>query len=372
MIRFISAGESHGEAIIGICEGFPAGVRLDVNLIDRELGRRKACYGRSSRCSSEPDRASIIGGVKDGISTGAPLAIIIKNHPGDPSDYKPKGSFVPRPGHADLTGYLKYGHSDVTVAAERSGGRETAARVAVGAALKQLLNHLDITIFSHTTRIGSIKSGNMPGTIDAIISARDSSSVYCPDAGASALMMDAIDKAAAAGDTLGGAFIVQIHGVPPGLGTYNRWDGRLDARLMHALGSIPGIKAVEVGEIIDLLHLSGRQYHDRIFKKGKARLPARSSNRAGGIEGGISNGMPITLRAFVKPVPTLSPGLESVDVRSDQPAVAPTIRSDTCVVPAASVVGEAMAAMIISDALAEKFGGDNLEEIKRNLASYLD
>ena len=369
-LRFLTAGESHGPCLTAIIEGMPAGLCLSEEGINVDLRRRQGGYGRGQRMKIERDKVEILSGVAGGLTIGAPIALRIKNK--DWANWKDKDVppwTVPRPGHADLAGAIKYNIDDLRLVAERASARETAARVAVGSAAKQLLAEFDIAVGSCVTEIGGAAAEILPppsppqlwgGRKDEV------SDVRCPDPVAAEAMRQRIDEAKAAGDSLGGVFVVVVTGVPVGLGSHVQWDRRLDARLAAAVMSIPAIKGVEIGPAFENARRRGTEVHDEIFVNLKSQISnaKRHSNRAGGIEGGISNGQPIVVRAAMKPIPTTVTPLRSVDLLTGEPATTQYQRSDVCAVPAASVVGEAMAAWVIADALMEKLGGDSIEEMK--------
>jgi len=378
MFRFLTAGESHGRALTAIVEGVPAGLALDEEHIARDLKRRQGGYGRGRRMQIEQDRAEILSGVRHGFTMGSPISLLIWNR--DWENWKEIMSISPtakavepvtrlRPGHADLAGAMKYAQEDVRPILERASARETAARVAVGAVARRLLEEFGIEIHSHTVGIG----GNCAKTIEKIDWARvESSAVRCADAEAEKAMMAAIDQAKEAGDSLGGVFQVIASGVPIGLGSHVQWDRRLDGRIAQAIMSINAVKGVEIGAGFSLAGLRGSQAHDIIeFDKAKRKW-RHATNRAGGIEGGMSNGEPIVVNAVVKPIPTLAKPLPSVDLKTGEVVQAHVERSDVCVVPAAGVIGEAMLAIVLADAMMEKFGGDHLKETMRNYKGYLD
>jgi len=381
-LRWFTAGESHGPALVGVLEGIPAGLRLDPQDVDRELSRRQRGHGRGARMEIERDRAEFLAGVRWGKTTGAPIAIRIANRDwanwrgimepfgSPPPDYRPVT--VPRPGHADLPGALKYRHTDLRDVIERSSARETAARVALGAVAKKLLRECGVGIASHVISIHTVRTEIDPLSLglspDEVNARADRSPVRCLDPEAEREMVARIDAAAQAGDTVGGVFEVVAVGVPPGLGSYVQWDRRLDGRLARALMSIPGVKGVEVGAGFGAASRYGSEVHDEIFwEEGEGFR--RRTNRAGGIEGGVTNGEPVVIRAAMKPIPTLRKPLRSVDLITKEPASAHRERSDVCAVPAAAVVGEAMVALVLAEALLEKFGGDTVEEVKRALSS---
>ncbi len=374
MLRFLTAGESHGPCLIAIVEGLPAGLTVDVEAIDRELKRRQSGYGRGERMAIEQDRAEVLGGVIAGKTTGAPVALRIENK--DWANWRDRwitGDLprltVPRPGHADYAGMLKYGLDDARPVLERASARETAARVAVGALAKQLLAVFDIAVGSYVAAIGDV-TATIPELLPEELSKlAEASNVRCPDEEAAERMREAIDAAREAGDSLGGVFVVIATGVPVGLGSHAQWDRRLDGRLAAAVRSIPAIKGVEIGPAFENARRPGTQVHDVLHPNGKGGV-TRVSNRAGGIEGGMTNGEPIVVRAAMKPIPTTATPLESVDLATGEPAQTQYQRSDVCAVPAASIVGEAMVAWVLAEALAEKLGGDSLTEMKAHWETW--
>ncbi len=364
MLRFLTAGESHGLALLAILEGLPAGLALSEDDLNVELRRRQQGLGSSARMQLERDAVQIVGGVADGLTTGAPLGLLIENR-----DVRPLSSpavTVPRPGHADMMATLKYGYSDVRLAAERASARETAARVAVGAACKRLLAELGVTVGGYVAQIGPV-TATLPEAVDRLpfvvrFIRAEASPTRCPDEAVGVAMAQAIAEAEAAGDTLGGILEIVALDVPPGLGSHVHWDRRLDARLAAALLSIPAIKGVECGPAFQIAGQRGSQVHDAFLVENGAWR--RATNRAGGLEGGISNGAPLHLRAAMKPLPTVRPPLPSVDLASGQAAFAPPVRSDCCAVPRAVVVGEAMVAYVLAEAVLETVGGDTLEQVR--------
>jgi chorismate synthase len=370
-MRFLTAGDSHGEALLGILEGFPSHVPVDEKAINGDLARRQFGHGRSERMKVEQDRVRVLGGVWNGRTSGAPLGLLIENKAGHGvgASQTRLGS-VPRPGHADLAGSMKYGFADVEPVSERASARETAMRVAVGAVCRRMLAELSMEVCSHVTGIGTV-SAPARGRLSARQKQRvENSPVRCADARAEKSMLRLIDAARRDGDSLGGAVEVLALGVPPGLGSHARYDSRLDARIASAVMSIPSVKGLEIGNAIDASRLPGSRVHDEIFFL-PGRGAARRTNNAGGIEGGMSNGETIVVRAFVKPVPTIVRPLRSYDMRTLRAASSPRVRADACVVPSVGVIAEAMLAFEIARALCEKFGGDSLSEIARGLKSYL-
>lgn len=390
MLRFSTAGESHGEALVAVLSGVPAGLRIDPGLLDRELWRRQQGYGRGGRMKIERDTAHILSGVRHGASIGSPIALTIENRDwknwqealpvgaGDPEKHKAVDS--PRPGHADLAGALKYNFPEARYVLERASARESAARVAAGAIAKLLLRELGIEVLSHVLGVGSaaVRDAEIPWEKIQAVCAREEVLLNCTDPEAEALMKAEVDNALKTGDSVGGVFEVVAHGVPPGLGTYANWDERLDARLAAAVMSLQAVKAVEIGSGIGAAASPGSAVHDAIGYERRALGDGRAgytgftrrSNHAGGIEGGISNGEDILVRGYLKPISTLRRPLESVDFRTREPVKAAYERSDVCVVPAAGVGGEAMVALTLARCALEKFGGDSLGETLRNFEGY--
>ncbi|MGB9919523.1 MAG: chorismate synthase [Moorellales bacterium] len=376
-LRFLTAGESHGPQLTVIVEGVPAGLPLEAEYINRWLSRRQQGYGRGGRMAIEQDRAEIVAGVRGGLTLGSPIGLVVRNRdwenwrevmaPGPEARLDERVITRPRPGHADLAGAMKYRHLDLRNVLERASARETAARVAAGAVAARLLEAVGIELRAHVVRIGPVKASAPvdPETLGRVWS----SPVFCADPEAEKAVMAAIDRAREEGDTLGGVFEILVLGLPPGLGSYAHWDRRLDGRLAQALMSIPGIRGVEIGLGFEAASRRGSEVHDPIFWEA-GRGFYRGSNHAGGLEGGVTNGQPLVLRAAMKPIPTLRKPLVSVDLRDRQPVLAAYERSDVCAVPAASVVGEAMVALVLADALLEKVGGDSLEEVRANLENY--
>ncbi|MEE8470664.1 MAG: chorismate synthase [Dehalococcoidia bacterium] len=376
MFRFLTAGESHGKGLVAIIEGVPAGLGLDEDYIASDLARRQSGYGRGARMDIERDRAEILSGVRHGLTMGSPISLLIRNRDWD--NWKQVMSVSPveqesepltrlRPGHADLAGAIKYNLDDVRPVLERASARETASRVAVGAVARKLLEQFGIEIHSHTVCVGGcwVKQS---GPVDW--GRVESSSVRCADSEAESAMLSAIDEARKAGDSLGGSFEVIGDGVPIGLGSHVHWDRRLDGRIAQAMMSINAVKGVEIGAGFTVATLPGSQVHD-VIEAYEDRRWRRATNRAGGIEGGISNGEPIVVRVAVKPIPTLGKPLPSADLRTGEAVEAHFERSDVCVVPAAGVIGEAALATVLSEAILEKFGGDHMDETLRNYQSYL-
>lgn len=383
MLRYLTAGESHGKALVAILEGMPAGLPLSAKEIDRELAFRQVGYGRGGRMQIERDRVEILSGLRLGKTLGSPLSLMIKNRDWEKwreimsAEAPPEGSSTPesvtrpRPGHADLAGALKYGHRDLRNVLERASARETAARVAVGAACKVLLRHFQIDCIGFVTQVGSVEAQLEGFTWPELRELAEASDLRCPDKKAALLMKKEIDAAKAAGDSLGGILQIFILGVPPGLGSYVQWDRKLDGRLAQSLMSIQAIKGVEVGMGFAAASLWGSQVHDPIKYK-PSRGFYRQANHAGGIEGGVSNGEMIILRAAMKPIPTLHKPLPSVDFINKVSSLAAVERTDICAVASASVIGEAVVAYELARAFLEKFGSDSMEEIERNYKGYLE
>lgn len=370
MIRYLTAGESHGPGLTVILEGIPAGLKLDIDAITIELRRRQMGYGRGKRMRIESDQALITGGLWDGETIGSPLAIHIPNK--DHKNWKgqerePK--LVPRPGHADLPGYLKYDYDDLQKVIERASARETAARTAAGAVAKQYLAHFGVTVYSHTRQIGSVVNDKPVKFTQARFREIEKSKVRCADAAISKQMIAEIDKAVERKDTLGGVSGIIVTGAPIGLGSYVQWDRRADARLAFALMSIPSVKAVEIGNGVVAAASFGSDVHDPVSFTKRGGF-AHESNNAGGIIGGVTNGEEIMLRAFFKPISTLGEPLQSTDLKTKKRVQAPYVRSDICVVPAGGVVAEAMTALTLADLMSEKFGGDSIREAVANFKSY--
>ena len=386
MLRWLTAGESHGPELIAVIEGFPAGVPITLEDVQADLARRRLGYGRGARMKFEADEVSLSGGIRHGLSQGGPVALRVANtewpkwetvmspHPVSEEELTGGRSTAltrPRPGHADLTGMQKYGFDDSRPVLERASARETAARVALGAVARAFLRELGISVLSHTVAIGPVAvpdDAPIPGPGD--VAALDEDALRCHHAATAALMVAEVDDAHKEGDTLGGVVEVVVHGLPPGLGSYVHWDRRLDAKLAGALMGIQAIKGVEVGDGFLTTRRRGSQAHDEIVATDDGVV--RTSDRAGGTEGGMSTGGVLRVRAGMKPISTVPRALRTIDTSTGQEAVAHHQRSDVCAVPAAGVVAEAMVMLVIADALVEKFGGDSLAEIVRNRDSYLD
>ena len=375
MLRFLDAGESHGKCLISIIEGLPAGLSLEEKKINFNLIRRQGGYGRGKRMKIEQDQVEILSGLVEGKTIGSPLGLMIKNKDWENwQDKKYPSLTIPRPGHADFTGAIKYGFEDMRKVLERASVRQTAMRVAIGSVAQQFLEEFNLNVFSYVLRIGQVKARRIISFNPKIKTEIKKSPVYCLDGIASIGMCREIDRAQEKGNTLGGVFEVVITDVPIGLGSYVEWDRRLDARLASAFMSIPGVKAVEIGQGIESSERKGSDVHDEIFVHQKLEKNSsryyRKTNRAGGIEGGVTNGEEVVIRAYIKPIPTLLNPLHSIDFTTKKATKAIYQRSDICVVPAASVVGEAVAAWEIAVAFLEKFGGDSLLEIKENYKNY--
>jgi chorismate synthase len=383
MLRFYTAGESHGQALLAFVSGLPAGLPIDVAAINHELHRRQLGYGRGGRQKIEKDRAEIFAGVRHGQTIGAPIALRIENRdwanweqilPVETASAAEAATMklvAPRPGHADLAGSQKFNFHDARYVLERASARETAARVAAGSFARQLLGQFGIEIASHTTQVGHVRleraaSWNEIKAICADLEAP----LRCVDAQVQEKMKAEVDAALKAGDTVGGVFEIVAHGVPVGLGSHAQWDEKLDGRLAQAVMSIQAVKAVEIGFGILAAGSYGSEVQDEISYDKHARKFTRSSNRAGGLEGGITNGEDVVIRGFLKPISTLRKPLSTADLVTKEPVQAAYERSDWCVVPAGGVAGEAMVALVLAEAFLQKFGGDSLAETRRNFESY--
>jgi chorismate synthase len=387
VLRWLTAGESHGQALVAVLDGVPAGIEITSDEIGHELARRRLGYGRGARMAFERDVVTILGGVRHGRTLGSPVAIQVGNSewpkwqtvmsadPVDPDLLAAQARNAPltrpRPGHADLAGMQKYGHDDARPILERASARETAARVAVGTVAKALIKQaLGMDVLSHVVELGSVvaKSGlvPVPGDTERI----DADPLRCLDPQASERMVAEVDAAKRDADTLGGIVEVLVYGVPPGLGTHTQWDRKLDARIATALMSIQAIKGVEIGDAFTQARSRGSVAHDEIVPTPDG--VKRVTDRAGGLEGGITSGEPLRVRAAMKPISSLNRALSTVDVTTGEIATAINQRSDVCAVPAAAVVAESMMALVLAEAATEKFGGDSVTEIRRNLAGYLD
>ena len=378
-LRWLTSGESHGKGLLGIMDGLPAGVPISEDEIATDLRRRQQGHGRGKRMAIERDRAEIYGGVRHGLTLGSPVGLIIPNKDwvnwqskmsSSPVDDPPPPVTLPRPGHADLAGVKKYGQTDIRNVLERSSARETAMRVALGALARKLLLELGITVGSRVTSIHEIVDTATPEMDPVKMNAvADASPVRCIDDDASSAMVAAITQAMEDGDSLGGTFEVVAAGLPYGLGSPMQWDLKLKARLSAAVMSINGIEGVEMGIGFAGTRREGSAFHDEIVPADDGEGVTRASNHAGGIEGGMSNAQPVVVRAAMKPLPTLRKPLRSVDIATGEPGLAHKERTDSCVVPAAAVIGESMVCLVIADALLEKFGGDSLDQVKAHMAA---
>jgi chorismate synthase len=385
MLRFYTAGESHGQGLLAFLSGLPAGLPVDSAYVNRELKRRQGGYGRGGRMKIESDTAQFLSGVRHGLTIGSPIAILIANrdwenwkealavedNPETRAKYKPLSP--PRPGHADLAGCLKFNLRDARYVLERASARETAPRVALGALAKLFLKEFGIEVASHVVAVGTVALPNHPVPFERILALRDREEIVlnCVDAETETRMKTQVDEATKARDTVGGTFEVVARGVPPGLGSCAQWDEKLDGQLAQVVMSIQAVKGVEIGTGIENAATFGSKVHDEIgYSREESRF-TRPSNRAGGLEGGITNGEDVVVRGYLKPISTLRQPLESVDLESKETVKAAYERSDVCVVPAAGVIGEAMVALVLSRACLEKFGGDSLEETRRNFDGYM-
>ncbi len=376
MLRFLDAGESHGKALVAIIDGFPAGLKVNIDLINKNLMLRQSGYGRGGRQKIERDKVEFLSGVRSMETIGSPITILINNR--DFENWQPIMAYdaertgkrrvtSPRPGHADLTGYLKYDREDIRDVLERSSARETAARVAVGSLCECALRELGVRLISFVCSIGGIRAQideNDPELNEKI----EKSPVFCPDERATDMMIARIEEAKRNGDTVGGSVEVIARGVVPGLGSYSFWDRKLDARIAAAIMSIQAVKACEIGEGINSSNMYGSEVHDEIERTGEGYR--RKTNRAGGIEGGMSNGENIVIKAYMKPIPTLRRGLSSVDVVTKQTTVSAFERSDVCAVPALSIIAKSVVAFELLGAYLEKFGSDTIRELKERVEAY--
>jgi chorismate synthase len=379
-LHLITAGESHGPGLTCIIEGLPAGLTLDRDAINRDLGRRQLGHGRGGRMKIERDKAEVTGGVRHGRTLGGPIALQVANRDSAnweermnpwPVEAATKEVHLPRPGHADLVGTQKYGLADVRDILERASARETAARVAGGAVAKAFLAALGVQVFSHVLQITSVSAPRRDDLTPEDFAGVDESPVRCLDPDASKAMVAEIDRLRKANESLGGVFEVRAFGVVPGLGSHVSWEERLDGRLAQAMLSIQAIKAVSIGDGFEVAGVPGSQAHDEIFY-AEGRGYYRETNRAGGLEGGMTTGAPLVVRGSMKPLPTLTKPLRSVDIATHEPAEALRERTDSCTVPAAGVVGEAMVAFILADAYRRKFGGDHIDDVRAALRAYED
>lgn len=378
-LRILTGGESHGLGITAIIDGLPAGVEIEREEINRDLARRQKGYGRGKRMEIERDEIKILGGVRFGKTTGAPVVLFLENKDwenwkdiispfGIPAEERRVSS--PRPGHADLSGAIKYNLRDMRDVLERASARETVSRVAMGSIAKQFLKIFGIKIFSWVVEIGGIRA-LLEADYTMLEKIAEESEIRCPDPEAEVKIKELIDRAKESGDTLGGVFEVRVTGVPPGLGSYVQYDCRLDGRLAQQLMSIPSVKAVEIGLGIESARRPGSQVHDEIYYSPSHGF-YRKTNNAGGLEGGITNGCDIVVRAAMKPISTLMKPLHSVNIDTKEKVSASVERSDVCAVPAGAVIGEAVVALELADAFLEKFGGDSVDEVRRNYSGYLE
>ena len=383
IFRFTTAGESHGKALVAIVEGLPAGVEINFARLNHELWRRQQGYGRGGRMRIESDTAQILSGVRHGKTLGSPVALLIENKDWpnwtetmsveaiEKEPEKPRIVTRPRPGHADLAGGQKFQTRDLRDILERASARETAARVAAGALAKQLLENFQIEIKSHVVQLGNIPEKPLAGSWEQIAAIEQNSQINCLDSEIERQIIARIDEARRNGDTLGGVFEVVAHNLPVGLGSHTSWREKLDGQLAQAVMSIHAVKAVEIGTGVANANLFGSTVHDEIGYDAENKRFKRTSNRAGGLEGGITTGEDLRVRGYLKPIATLRKPLQSIDIESKQESPAAFERSDTTAVPAAGVIGEAMVAIVLADSMREKFGGDSLAEMRRNFDNYL-
>jgi chorismate synthase len=377
--RFTTAGESHGPGLVAIVEGMPAGLELDREALDRDMARRQLGHGRGGRMKIETDTVEVRSGVRHGRTLGSPIALLVANrdyknweermNPWPVEGFSPDEVHLPRPGHADLVGAQKYGHSDIRNILERASARETAARVAAGTIARGFLATLGVEIRSHVLQIASVKAAERPDLKLDDFAGVDADPVRCLDPGASKAMIEEINRLRKANESLGGTFEVLVFGLVPGIGSHISWEDRLDGRLAGAVTSIQSIKGVSIGEAWDVAGRPGSEAHDEIFWSEKDGY-FRETNHAGGLEGGMTNGQPLSVRAAIKPISTLTKPLRSVDTETKQPAQALRERTDSTVVPAAAVVGEAMVALTLARAYREKFGGDHIDDVLAALEAY--
>jgi chorismate synthase len=382
MLRFTTAGESHGRALVAIVEGLPAGLPVDVAQLNHELERRQWGYGRGGRMKIEQDKVEILSGIRHGLTLGSPISLVIENkdwanwtevmnvEPREVADAKSRRLSRPRPGHADLAGGQKFAARDLRNILERASARETAARVACGAFAKQLIAAFGVEIRSHVIQLGGIPEKPLELTWPEIAGVSDEAPLRCADPQLQQQMIELIDTKREAGDTLGGVFEVVARGLVPGVGSHTSWDLKLDGRLAQAIMSIPAVKAVSIGAGSEASALPGSEVHDEIAYNDETKEFIRETNRAGGLEGGITNGEEVRIRGHLKPLSTLRRPLRSVDIDTKQEQLAAFERSDITAVPAAGVIGEAMVALVIAAAMRDKFGGDSLGEMKRNFEGY--
>jgi chorismate synthase len=377
-LRFTTAGESHGPGLVAIVEGLPAGLELDREALDRDMARRQLGHGRGGRMKIESDSVDIRSGVRHGRTLGTPVAVLVENRDYPnweermnpwPVDAEVEESHLPRPGHADLAGLLKFGHADVRNVLERASARETAARVAAGTLAKAFLDAVGVSIHSHVTRIGSVGAPPAEELGPEDFEGVDDSPVRALDADVEGMMVEEIDRLRKENESLGGMFEVVAFGLVPGIGSMTSWSEKLDGRLAQAVCSIQSVKGVSLGEAWEVAGKPGSEAHDEIFFS-EARGWYRETNRAGGLEGGMTNGEPLLVHAAIKPISTLTKPLRSVDTQTKEPAEAMRERTDSTVVPAAAVVGEAMVALVLAGAYREKFGGDHMDDVLQAIAAY--
>jgi len=385
MLRFETAGESHGECLVATLTGLPAGIPVSFEFINRELWRRQQGYGRGGRMKIETDHVEIVAGVRHSKTIGSPIAMVIQNmdwknwtealpvEDADDASEKRKPVTRPRPGHADLAGCIKYNFQDARYVLERASARETTARVAVGALAKTFLDQFGIHVLSHIIGVGSVRLQRQASWDELVaLSEKNEILLSCVDPDTEQQMKQVVDQAYRTGDTVGGVFEVVAHNVPPGLGSHITWDTRLDGKLAQAIVSMQAVKGVEIGFAAEGAEAFGSLVQDTIHYSREERAFRRGANRAGGLEGGMTNGQDLLVRGFLKPISTLRRPLESVDLATREPALAAYERSDVCVVPAAGVIGESMVAIVLAQAFLEKFGGDSLEETRRNFCGYIE
>jgi chorismate synthase len=384
MLRFLTAGESHGRGLVVLVEGLPAGLAVEAAGIDRDLRRRQGGHGRGGRMKIESDAAEILSGVRHGRTLGSPVALVLQNRdwpnwetvmavePTEAPEEDLRRVERPRPGHADLAGGMKYDRRDLRDILERASARETAARTAAGALCRLLLAEFDLDVASHVIRVGGVAVAEpLAVTWDEIAALPSDSPLGCTDPEIEKRMIAEVDRARKEKDSVNGVFEVVVRGAPPGLGSHVQWDRKLDGRLLQALGSIPAIKAASIGAGVEGAAMFGSEFHDEIFYDEAGGGFFRRTNRAGGLEGGITNGEEIRIRGYMKPLSTLRRPLRSVDLRTHRPQDAASERSDTTAIRAAGVVGEAMVCWVLADAMREKFGGDSLEEMRRNFEGFV-
>lgn len=380
-LRYLTSGESHGPALTAILEGMPSGLSLQADAINFQLARRQKGYGRGGRMKIETDQVDILAGVRHGLTLGSPICLLVKNSDWKnwqnemsigPTDEPLKRTVTrPRPGHADLVGGIKYNFRDLRNVLERASARETTMRVAVGAIARRFLEEFGVKIAGHVTAVGPIRAQKIEASAEEVLAKTEDSPLRCLDSAAEAKMVELIDQAKKKGDSLGGIFEVMVEGLPPGLGSYVQWDRKLDGRLAQAILSIQAVKGVEIGDGFENALKFGSEVHDPIYYEAERKHFTRSSNRAGGMEGSMTTGLPLIVRGMLKPISTLYEPLHSVDIETKEEFQASVERSDTCAISAAAVIGEAVVALTLADAWLEKFGGDSMAELRRNVESYL-